>query len=178
MKRSKVPFDRALFHELIEKEDWDNLWLFMENHKSVNITEEDLRLAFDVMPKKYNFRNLNNWENRFSIDFIREFADRFKYRIFECIRPAQKSSEVFDEFFNEDPSDHRYLVSMDSGKEFTDVLKYKHDLRFVEKYSCTFNYPRIFNWFGHREKFNLPEEEIKYLKEHAKLDGWGNYFED
>ena len=178
MKKSKVPFDRALFHELIEKENWHYLWCLIDDSRSVNITEEDLRLAFSIMPKKYVLRNGNNWNNRFSVDFLREFKDRFKWSIFEYTRPAQKNSKVFDEFFDEDPLDNRYLISMDSGRRTTDVLKWKHDLRYVMKYSCTFDYARIFNWWGCREKFNLPDEEIKYLKEHTKLNGWGNHFEE
>lgn len=173
MKRSKVPFDRSLFHELIEKEDWYGLWILIENTHSVNITEDELRIAFGVIPKQYTFRNLYNWGNRFSIDFLREFADRFTYRIFDCIKPKQKHSRVFEEFVEYFIDDNELISEC---KEFTDILKYEHDFQYIKKYYDRINYARVFGIFGNKEKFDLPKEEIEFLIECAKAVGWGNYF--
>ena len=172
MKRSKIPFNRDRFYQLIEEEDWFHLWVHIESTFSVNITEEDLRIAFNVMPKDYRFSNLDNWGNRFSVDFMREFADRFKDRIFDCIRPCWKNSKVMEEF-------HHYVLD-EWGRQldfevFTDVLRYKHDLGYIKRFINRLNYARIFNWWGQRKKFNLPYEELEYLKAHAVETGWGRF---
>lgn len=169
MRRSKEPFDREKFYNLIENEDWDHLWSFIESGYSVNITEEDLRLAFNILPKKYTFRNLYNWGSRFHPDFLREFKDRFTYRIFDCTRPHYKHSRILEEFvqyFDDEP--HHCL----DDEEFTNVLLYKHNLEYIKKFIRRFNYARIFNWWGQRQKFNLPEEEVQYLKDHVYETIW------
>lgn len=171
MKKSKVPFDKEKFYDLIEKEDWVELWRFLEEETGNNITEEDLRIAFNVMPKKYCFWNLRNWGNRFSVDFLREFNNRFTYRVLDCARPKQKSARLIEEFQQYFSVDDSWLAHCD--EEMTDALKYPHDLKYIKKYIHKFNFARIFNLFGNREKFNLPQEEIDYLKEHAKVNGWG-----
>lgn len=169
MIRSKEPFNREKFYQLIEEENWYELWVLIESTHSVNITEEELRIAFNLLPKNYQFRNLKNWGNRFSVDFVREFRDRFQYRIFDCVRPQRKSSKVMEEF-------HHYLPAeagqeMDDN-EFTDVLLYKHDLGYIKRFIRRLQYHRIFNYWGQRQKFNLPYEEIEYLKEHAEETVW------
>lgn len=164
MIRTKEPFDREKFYKLIEKKNWHELWALIDSTLSVNITEEDLRLAFNILPKKYQFRNLYNWGNRFSVDFLREFADRFDYRIFDCVKLKQKTSKIVEEFIKYWPEDD--WISYD--EVFTDALKYPHDFNYVKKYYKRFSYPRIFNMWGHREKFNLPQEEIDFLKEYKK----------
>lgn len=169
MRRSKEPFDREKFYNLIENEDWHNLWSFIESGCSINITEEDLRLAFNILPKKYTFRNLHNWGSRFHPDFLREFRDRFTYRIFDCTRPYYKHSRIIEEFAQYyDDSPHDSL----SDSEFTDVLRYKHDMKYIKKFIRRFHYARIFNWWGQRQKFNLPEEEVQYLKDHVYETIW------
>lgn len=171
MKRSKIPFDREKFYQLIEDENWYELWLHIDSTFSVNITEEDLRIAFNLLPKKYMFRNLNNWGNRFGIDFLREFADRFGSRIFDYTRPQRKTSKVMEEFYYYFPDEVGRQLDWN---EFTEVLRYKHDLGYIKRFINRLNYASIFQWWGQRRKYNLPQEEIDYLKEHAAETGWGH----
>ena len=170
MRRSKEPFDREKFYQLIEDEKWMDLYWFINDGKSVNITEEDLRLAFTILPKNFKLRNLYNFENRFHPDFFREFADRFDYNVFEYVRPRYKCSKLVEEFqcyWKDIPGDQL------NCNAFTDVLRYKHDLNYIKRFINRLQYHRIFNWWGQRQKFNLPCEETEYLKEHVYETRWG-----
>lgn len=169
MRRSKEFFDRELFYQYIEREDWYYLWVFIDDSKSVNITEEDLRIAFSVMPEQYTFRNLDNWGNRFDINFLREFRDRFTWRIFACARPHYKNSKLIEEFLQYFPDQADDFLGCN---EFTEVLRYKHDLKFIKRFINRLHYARIFNWWGQRQKFHLPDEEIQYLKDHVEETIW------
>lgn len=174
MFRSKEPFNRDYLYELINQENWVDLYWFINDDKAVNITEEDLRLIFSVFPEKYKLRNLRNYENRFTVDFIREFVDRFDDDVFECVKPKQKNSKVMEEFTQYCPYSE---FKMKHNKSFTNALKYPHDMTYIKKNVHRFDYYRIFNVFGHREKFNLPEEERQFLIDHAREANCGLKFE-
>ena len=171
MIRSKEPFDRKHFYQLIEDEKWMDLYWFINDEKSVNITEEDLRLAFTILPKNFKLRNLYNFENRFHPDFFREFADRFEYNAFECVRPHYKNSRLVEEYhkyWKDEPGDQL------SCNAFTDVLRYKYDLNYIKRFIRRLQYHRIFNWWGKKREFNLSYEELNYLRKHVDETIWGH----